>query len=131
MMVFAIGIKRPLDVPVQRFHDANPREHRRAVTFGNQDQRFPSRPAIPVAQFRRTFGAGTSRFVLLACLKSEMPGNARNDSSGSDLWSPAWRLPMNLVFGLTVSLMLMVGGVWANVSHSGSLSHSQGAWVSR
>lgn len=38
---------------------------------------------------------------------------------------------MNLVFGLTVSLMLMAGGVWANVNHGGPLSHSQAAWVSR
>jgi hypothetical protein len=38
---------------------------------------------------------------------------------------------MNLVFGFTVSLMLMAGGVWASVAPSGPLSHSQGAWVSR
>jgi hypothetical protein len=38
---------------------------------------------------------------------------------------------MNLVYGLTISLMLMVGGIWANINSSGSLSHSQGAWVSR
>jgi hypothetical protein len=45
--------------------------------------------------------------------------------------SPVWELTMNLIFGMAVSLMLMAGGVWANVNHSGPLSHSQGAWVSR
>jgi len=40
-------------------------------------------------------------------------------------------LTMNLIFGMTVSLMLMVGGLWANVNHGGPLSHSQAAWVSR
>jgi hypothetical protein len=45
--------------------------------------------------------------------------------------SPVWEFTMNLIFGMAVSLMLMAGGVWANVDHSGPLSHSQGAWVSR
>jgi hypothetical protein len=40
MVVFAIGIEHVLDVTVQRFHDTNPCEHRRAVVFGHQDQRF-------------------------------------------------------------------------------------------
>jgi hypothetical protein len=38
---------------------------------------------------------------------------------------------MNLIFGMIVSLMLMAGGVWANINHGGSLSQSQGAWLSR
>jgi len=38
---------------------------------------------------------------------------------------------MNLIYGFTVSLMLMAGGIWASVNHSGPLSHNQGAWVSR
>jgi hypothetical protein len=33
MMIFAIGVEYPLDVPVQRPHDADAREHRRAVLF--------------------------------------------------------------------------------------------------
>jgi hypothetical protein len=32
MMVFAIRIEHPLDVTVQGSHDADAREHRRAVT---------------------------------------------------------------------------------------------------
>ena len=31
MMIFAIGIKDPFDVTVQRFHDADPRQHRRTA----------------------------------------------------------------------------------------------------
>ena len=40
MVVFAIRIARARRVPVQRFHDTNPREHRRPVMLGHQDQRF-------------------------------------------------------------------------------------------
>jgi hypothetical protein len=45
--------------------------------------------------------------------------------------SSTMEIVMNLIFGMTVSLMLMAGGVWANVNQSGPLSHIQGAWVSR
>jgi hypothetical protein len=38
---------------------------------------------------------------------------------------------MKSIFGATVALMLMGGGLWANIAGSGTLSHSQGAWVSR
>ena len=38
---------------------------------------------------------------------------------------------MNVFFGLAVALMLMGGGVWANISDGGPLLHSRGAWVSR
>jgi len=38
---------------------------------------------------------------------------------------------MNVILGMTVALMLMGGGLWANVAGGGTLSHSQGAWVSR
>ena len=40
MMTFAIGIKDPLDVTVQRPHDADPGEHRRPAALCNEDQRF-------------------------------------------------------------------------------------------
>jgi hypothetical protein len=40
MVVFAIGIENALDVTVQRFHDTDASEHRRAVVFGHQNQRF-------------------------------------------------------------------------------------------
>jgi hypothetical protein len=40
MMVFAIGIEDTLDVSVQRSHNADPREHRRAARCRDQDQRF-------------------------------------------------------------------------------------------
>jgi hypothetical protein len=36
---------------------------------------------------------------------------------------------MKQMLGLTVALMLLGTGVWANVE-SGSLSHNTGAWVS-
>jgi hypothetical protein len=38
---------------------------------------------------------------------------------------------MNTILGMTVAVMLMAGGVWANVSDAGSLSHARGAWVTR
>ncbi len=38
MMVFAIRIKHPLDVTVQGSHDADAREHRRAVLVDDQKQ---------------------------------------------------------------------------------------------
>ncbi len=38
MMRFAIGIKLPLDVAVQRSHGANAREHRRPARSRDQDQ---------------------------------------------------------------------------------------------
>jgi hypothetical protein len=40
MVIFARR-EHPLDVPVQRLHNANPRHHRwAAVAFGDQDQDF-------------------------------------------------------------------------------------------
>lgn len=36
MMVLAIGIEHPLDATVQRFHDADPREHCRTAQVGNE-----------------------------------------------------------------------------------------------
>jgi hypothetical protein len=46
MRVFAIGIEHALDVAVQRSHDTDPREHRRAAGRRRQDQRLHRRPAI-------------------------------------------------------------------------------------
>jgi hypothetical protein len=48
VVLFAIGIKYAFDVPVQRPHDANPREHRRSARRRDQDQGF--RCSLP---FRR------------------------------------------------------------------------------
>jgi hypothetical protein len=39
---------------------------------------------------------------------------------------------MNTILGMTIAIMLMAGGVWANVSSdAGALSQTRGAWVSR
>jgi hypothetical protein len=38
MRVFSRRIKRPFDVPAQCPHDADARQHRRAVAFRDQDQ---------------------------------------------------------------------------------------------
>src|SRR5258708_6356403 len=38
VLIFARGIEHPLDVAVQRPHDADASEHRRAAQFCNQDQ---------------------------------------------------------------------------------------------
>jgi hypothetical protein len=47
-----------------------------------------------------------------------------------DIVSPTWSLKMKRMLGLTVALMLLGSGVWANVG-GGSLSHHTGAWISR
>jgi hypothetical protein len=36
MRIFAIGIERPLNVTVQRYHDADASEHRRPVVIGDE-----------------------------------------------------------------------------------------------
>ena len=38
---------------------------------------------------------------------------------------------MNTILGMTVAVVLLAGGVWANVSDVGTLAHTRGAWVSR
>ena len=40
MMFFAVGIELPNDVTVQRPHDADPGQHRRAAGLCNEDQRL-------------------------------------------------------------------------------------------
>ena len=40
MLVFARRVKHALDVPVDRFHDADAREQRWPVLFCDQQQRF-------------------------------------------------------------------------------------------
>jgi hypothetical protein len=52
MRVFAIRIEDALGVAVQRSHDADAREHRRAAERRDQDQRFHCR--LPFC--RRVFG---------------------------------------------------------------------------
>jgi hypothetical protein len=42
MMVLAIWIEYPFDVAVQRSHDADPCEHRRAAKIGDKYERFDS-----------------------------------------------------------------------------------------
>jgi hypothetical protein len=37
MMTFAVGIKDPFEVTVQRPHDADPGQHRRAAALRNED----------------------------------------------------------------------------------------------
>jgi hypothetical protein len=38
---------------------------------------------------------------------------------------------MNTILAMTVAVMLMASGVWANISDVGTLAHTRGAWVSR
>jgi hypothetical protein len=40
MRLLPVGVERPLDVPVERPHDADPGEHHRAAKFRDQEQRF-------------------------------------------------------------------------------------------
>jgi hypothetical protein len=62
MMIFARRIERPLDVPVQCPHDADPREHRWAAERRHKDQGFHGRLPFRgfVLRFRklRNVGAG-------------------------------------------------------------------------
>jgi hypothetical protein len=39
MRVFPVGVEHALDVPVQRPHDADPRQHRRPAALRDQQQR--------------------------------------------------------------------------------------------
>jgi hypothetical protein len=46
MVIFALGIRHPLDMTVQRFHDPDPRQHRvthAAAQQHNLDRRLPFR----------------------------------------------------------------------------------------
>jgi hypothetical protein len=40
MMIFAVEIKYPIDVPVQGFQDTDARHHCRVVVFDDFDQRY-------------------------------------------------------------------------------------------
>jgi hypothetical protein len=51
MVILARRVEHSFDVPVQRSHHANSREHRGPVLFGSRHQRLDSQPAIPAARF--------------------------------------------------------------------------------
>ena len=69
MMLFAIGIERSFDVPVQGLHDADARKHGRpAVAFGDHDQDFNGRP--PLLEF--LFGRGELLDIFWAASSSVM-----------------------------------------------------------
>jgi hypothetical protein len=55
----------------------------------------------------------------------------RNRATGSDLWVQQGVAEMNTILGMTLAVMLMASGVWANISDVGTLAHARGAWVSR
>jgi hypothetical protein len=56
MTIFAIGIIYPFDVAVQRYHDADPCEHRRAAEIGDEYERLDRGPAIPAARLLASEG---------------------------------------------------------------------------
>jgi hypothetical protein len=43
--------------------------------------------------------------------------------------NPTWRLELTQILGLSLVLLLLGGGIWANLD-SGPLSQNRGAWVS-
>ena len=49
MMIFPVGVEHPLDVPVQRPHDADPRMQRRPAILRCHDQRLDG--GLPVRAF--------------------------------------------------------------------------------
>jgi hypothetical protein len=57
MLIFAIGIKHPLHVPVQCPHDTDACHHGRAVELGDQKQGFDG--GLPVLEILLGFGAGS------------------------------------------------------------------------
>ena len=67
MSTFARGIEHPLDVPVQRPHDADPREHRRPAVCRHQDQGLHRR--LPILGF--VLGLRQLRDVLAGNLKGD------------------------------------------------------------
>jgi hypothetical protein len=73
MLIFAIRIKHPLNVAVQRPHDPDPREHRRTARRRDQYQRLHSRlPFLdPVLGFRKL------RDVVASVLKADKLATAR------------------------------------------------------
>jgi hypothetical protein len=71
MGIFAIGIEHPLDMTVQRSHDANPRHHRVAAAAA-QHQRFDS--GLPFRQVG----------FLFRQLRDVVGGNMIGSSNGVD-----------------------------------------------
>jgi hypothetical protein len=73
MRVFAIGIEHALDVSVKRSHNADPGEHRRAVT-SDEHQGLHCIFAIPARCAR----------PLVRCPAASLTPEARNDESPSE-----------------------------------------------
>jgi hypothetical protein len=67
MMVLARWIKHPLDVTVQRPHDPDPRQHRRAAALGDQQQRL--RRSLPLP--RLVLGLRKLRDVVAGILERD------------------------------------------------------------
>jgi len=94
MMVFTIRIEHSLNVAVQRPHDADPREHRRATRCRDQDQGFHrGLPLRGLVLCLRKFGD-----VLAGVLEGDelTPARQRNRIVETPLPSfvrPQWRRP--------------------------------------
>jgi hypothetical protein len=54
MGAFAVRIELPDDVAIERLHDADPRDHGRAIVLGHQDQAFHRR--LPLVRILIGFG---------------------------------------------------------------------------
>jgi len=64
MRVFAIGTEYPFDVAVQRFHDADPREHRRPAQCRDQHQGFHGSLPLRCSVFGFRVANGPPKFLL-------------------------------------------------------------------
>jgi hypothetical protein len=78
MCLFAIGIEHPLDVTVQRPHDADPGQHRGTAGLCNEDERLHG--GLP-------FGRGVLRLRQLHDVVGSVPQGEEQAITGSGIGS--------------------------------------------
>ena len=92
--IFAVGIKHPLDITVQRLQDSNPRHHRRSAARNQHedlDRRLPFRQVGLVLRQAGDVGGGVSQ---------------------RDELSPAWQRYLILELALPVSHQAIRVAFW-------------------
>jgi hypothetical protein len=75
--------------------------------------------------------SGLQATVSTSRLFSSRGSNRWNKSPECDFSIQQGVSKMSTIFGLTIAVALMAGGVWANISDVGPLAQARGAWVSR
>jgi hypothetical protein len=82
MMIFTRRVQQPLNVPIQRTHDTNPREHRWPVRYYG---------ANATRQYKGSlldFGDAQSRNRIKACHLHAFPASRR--TGGGSFWLTSW-----------------------------------------